>query len=177
MSDFVLNVHDIDEAGKDYSFPIDPSWVARVMEGCDVRADASAPSGTLEVHAQKNGHDYLVTGTASMHLIADCYRCLEDAKIDVTAKLATIYTHGKVEDDADEEAEEQLDMEHFEGDRIALDGLVREMVLLEVPMQPLCKPDCAGIPVPEHLRAPAEFGHEAREGSLQAALSKLTKKE
>lgn len=177
MSDFVLNIHDIDEAGKDYSFPIDPSWLAKVMAGCDVRADASAPSGALEVHAQKNGKEFLVTGTASAHLIADCYRCLEDAKIDVSARLATLYTHGKVDERGDDPDEDAVDVEHFDGDRIPLDGLVREVLLLEVPMQPLCKPDCAGIPVPEHLRAPADFDPAAREGSLRKALSKLSNKE
>jgi uncharacterized protein len=176
MSDFVLNVNDIDELGKDYAFPIDPSWVARVMEGCDVRADAGAPAGTLNVHAQKNGNDYLVTGTARAHFFADCFRCTEDAKVDVTAKIATLFTNAKIAEHDDEE-DDGTDAEHFDGDRIVLDGLVREMLLLEVPMQPLCKPDCAGIPVPEHLRAPGDFGQDAREGSLQKALSKLTNKE
>src|SRR5262249_51872074 len=146
MSDFVLNVHDIDESGKDYAFTIDPSWVARVMEGCDVRADANAPAGALEVHAQKNGNDYLVTGTANAHLHVDCYRCLEDAKVEVSAKIATLFTHAKVDEREDEEEEDATDAEHFDGDRIELDGLVREVLLLEVPMQPLCKPDCSGIP-------------------------------
>lgn len=174
MSDFVLNVHDIDETGKDYTFPVEPAWITREMAGCDVRPDPALPHGELAVHAQKNGNDFLVTGNVRSAFIAECHRCLEDTKIVVSSRVAALFTHGpaSVRDDDDD----QPDVEHFAGDRIVLDGLVRETLLLGIPMQPLCTPDCAGIPVPANVRPPEDFG-EAQEGALQRALSKLSNKE
>lgn len=61
--------------------------------------------------------------------------------------------------------EEDLDLEgdpveFYSGDDLVLDGIVREAIVLEEPMQPLCRPDCPGIPVPEGVRPPADFGRE-----------------
>jgi uncharacterized protein len=81
------------------------------------------------------------------------------------------------EDDAEDLAADDLDRETFTGDTLILDGLVREHVILEVPMQPLCREDCPGIPIPEHIRGPANFGEEEQGGgALRAALSRLETK-
>ena len=39
-----------------------------------------------------------------------------------------------------------------------MDNIVREFLILEVPMQPLCSEDCAGIDIPAHVKAPEDFG-------------------
>jgi uncharacterized metal-binding protein YceD (DUF177 family) len=74
-------------------------------------------------------------------------------------------------DDAEELDLEGPDRETFAGDAIVLDGLVRELLLLEVPMQPLCRDDCPGIAVPEHVKGPADlFGDAGRPRTLGGAL-------
>ena len=81
------------------------------------------------------------------------------------------------DDDAEDLAADDLDREIFSGDTLVLDGLVREHVILEVPMQPLCREDCPGIPIPEHIRGPANFGEEETGGgAFRAALSRLETK-
>ena len=56
-------------------------------------------------------------------------------------------------------SDDDLQREEFVGHDIPLDELVREHIVLEVPMQPLCSEGCQGIPVPETVRPPAEvFG-------------------
>ena len=40
----------------------------------------------------------------------------------------------------------------------ALDDVVRENLILEVPMKPLCSESCKGIEIPAHVRPPADFG-------------------
>ena len=49
---------------------------------------------------------------------------------------------------------EDLNRVVYVGDSIILDDFVRDQVLLEVPMQSLCREDCPGIPVPDHIRGP-----------------------
>jgi uncharacterized protein len=192
MAEFSLEVNDLDEIGKDFSYPVTASWLARELDGCPgVRAPvASTADGVLEVHAQKSGTDFLVRGHVTATVVADCYRCLEDVSCTVTAELTALYApapaakvaakHAKAAAKAVDEADDDLpepgevDQELFSGDKLVLDSLVREHVILEVPMQPLCREDCPGIPVPEHIRGPANFGEEeSKGGALRAALSKL----
>ncbi len=167
MAEFVLNVHDIDEDGKDYTFPLTSAWIDAALSGCDLRADTADTAltglgiGAVKVHAQKNGADIVVNGTVHAALVAQCNRCLADAPVFVDATLVALLTARgpglRPEADELELTPEDLDREFFTGDRIVLDDLVREQLILEAPMQPLCREDCPGIPVPEHLRPPPEL--------------------
>lgn len=90
-----------------------------------------------------------------------CSRCLNDAALHVHAAITALLSQGKGHDLPQEiELEEQdLDRARFVGHEVVLDELVREHLLLECPMQPLCAPDCPGIEVPTHLRPrPEDFG-------------------
>jgi uncharacterized protein len=171
MAQFVLHVPDLEESGKHYRFAVPVRWVQSVLEGSGMRADLAAGDGSLEVRAGVTGKDVLVTGKLRSRLLAECVRCLEDAGVDVDADLAILFSRGatkpkseaaEVEVDPDE-----ADREVFSGDDIALDDIVREHLILEVPMQPLCAADCAGIPIPEHVRPPADFGQDAPDPRLE----------
>ncbi|HKU36749.1 MAG TPA: DUF177 domain-containing protein [Polyangiales bacterium] len=167
MSEFALQVHDIDESGKNFTFELTPSWLETVLAEAQLHADPNAPPGVLRVHAQKNGQEYLVDGHVTVALITECGRCLGPAKIDVDTRFATLFSRGAGQatgDEADLEAsddddDEDVSREQFSGHEIVLDGLIREYLVLEVPMQPLCSPDCQGIAVPKHVRPPEDvFG-------------------
>lgn len=71
------------------------------------------------------------------------------------------------EDDLDDELQREL----FAGNEIVLDGLVREHMVLEVPMQPLCSEECQGIAVPKHLRPPPDVFRE--QGAVDPRLAPL----
>ena len=182
MPAFKININDVGELGKAFSFSIEPSWLAEALAGCDVRADVDAPAGAINVSAQKNGREYLVTGKANANLIAECYRCLEDVHVPVHAELAALYAptpaakkpdakKKRVEDDEEMVAADALDQETFDGHEIVLDNFVREQLLLEVPMQPLCREDCPGIPIPEHIKPPADFGRDEVDPRLRPLMN------
>lgn len=176
MSEFIVKITDLDASGKDYDFVLAPSWVGVALEGSDLRGDPGAGEGTLSIHAQKMGQDVLVQGHLRVRLVTDCVRCLEDAPVDVDVDLTTLFSargtaprhEGEAEADADEP-----DREYYSGDEIALDDLVREHMLLECPMQPLCSDDCEGIEVPSHVRPPADFGAEGGEDAIDPRLAPL----
>ena len=192
MAEFSIDVSELDEIGKDYSFPVTASWLARELDGCPgVRGPAPGTAdGLVDVHAQKSGGEFLVRGHVTAMVVSECYRCLEDVSCTVTAELTALYAPApaakaakgaskapKADDEEDELAADEVEHETFSGDKLILDALVREHVILEVPMQPLCREDCPGIPIPEHIRGPANFGEEeAKGGALRAALSKLETK-
>jgi len=174
MSEFALQVQDIDENGKSFSFPLSPAWVEATLADANLHADPAAPPGSIQVHAQKNGNEYLVEGRVQASLTTDCVRCLGAAKVPVDTKFATLFSrsantgpreHARRADETfdsredENEDEDDLSREEFSGHEIVLDDLVREYLVLEAPMQPLCSADCQGILVPEHVRPPEDvFG-------------------
>ncbi len=161
MAELVLHLHDINERGKDYSFDLSTAWLEEILAEAGLRPDPDHPTGHLDVHAQENDAEYLVNGKLDVDMVAECARCLGNAK--VPAHLSFTYLFSRNVKPADLDAEEfdpeedtSLSREPFSGQQIVLDDLVREHLVLECPMQPLCAPDCKGIPVPAHIRPPAD---------------------
>jgi uncharacterized protein len=176
MSAFLLQLQDIDESGKDYAFELTPEWLDGALAGSPLRRDPDAGSGSLRVRAQKNGHELLVHGRLQASLVTDCSRCLGVAPLPVRADVTALLTQGPdVNTPADVELEpEDLDRVPFVGHEVALDELVREHLLLECPMQPLCSPECPGIEIPQHVRPrPEDFGDGTEVDPRLAPLKRL----
>lgn len=160
MSTFIIHTNELSESGKDYSFTVEPSWLDSVMADADLRGVPGEP-GQVRVTAHKIGDDVAVSGRVQASLIATCVRCLEDMRIDANVKLAFSVSPRSSAKELPEELEltpEDLDREFYDGVEVILDDIVRENLILEVPMKPLCSESCAGIEIPAHVRPPADFG-------------------
>ena len=178
MPELVLQVQDIDDRGKDYDFELTPVWLDGVLADTSLRRDPSAGSGELHVHAQRNGREILVTGDLDAALLVSCGRCLGDAKLPVHTSLTVLLVPGSPTErashvDSEELDEEDVDRSVYEGHQVVLDELVREHLLLEAPMQPLCSPDCKGIAIPERLRPPADTFGDGKTDPRLRPLEKL----
>jgi uncharacterized protein len=185
MPEFVLQVLDIDETGKDYSFVLTREWLDATLGDAGLRGDPEQPIGSLTVHAQKNGNEFLVEGKVRAALITDCVRCLGVAHVPVSSHFATLFNRTSVPRgsgsskraaaetlEMSEEDDDDLQREDFSGHEIVLDDLVREYLVLDAPMQPLCSEQCEGIAVPKHVRPPEEvFGPS--DGSVDPRLAPL----
>ncbi|KPK12919.1 MAG: hypothetical protein AMJ62_15715 [Myxococcales bacterium SG8_38] len=182
MSAFVLQIQDLDESGRDWSFAIGKDWLASALADTELRAGSR--DGSLRVHAQRNGLDVLVQGRVEAQVIATCARCLGDVTLDVDLSLAALFSPEHMRADDSEEIDVRLDemnRDYYGGGQIVLDPMVRECLLLEAPMKPLCSEACEGIAVPAHLRPPEEiFGAsapDARFAPLLKLKEALTKNE
>lgn len=161
MASLVIPIHNLDTHGKDYVFALDQAWLDGAFEGTGVRGDAAANDGAVTVHAQRNGREILVHGKAHARLVAECGRCLKDMPLEVACDLAALYTpaegsaraHGD-DEDADIDPDEP-DREFYSGEQVAIDELVRDYLLLEIPMHPSCDLgwSCPNLDVPEHMRS------------------------
>ncbi|MGD8860729.1 MAG: DUF177 domain-containing protein [Myxococcales bacterium] len=179
MPELVLHVSDIDEVGKDYDFELSEDWLDAILADTSLRSDRKAGGGQLHVHAQRNGQEYLVRGQVDAHLVTECGRCLGPAPFHVDSEMTALLTPGEPgEQPAEVELEaEDLDRVRFTGPDLVLDELVREHMVLECPMQPLCSPECEGLQVPERLRPrPEDFGAEGDVDPRLAPLEKLRAK-
>jgi len=177
MPAFVLQLEEIDENGKPWSFSIDPSWLRTELADAGLRPTANATPGSLEITAQLSGDDILVRGRIRTEVACDCARCLEDAVVPIDVEIVSLLMpesqrpHGTLADE-DLDADETT-RDYYSGDEIVLDSLVRELIVLEEPMQPLCREDCPGIAIPEGVKPPADFGRE--EGVVDPRLAPLMK--
>jgi uncharacterized protein len=172
MAEFVLHVSDLDDAGRDFTFEVKPSWLDEHLKDASLRHDPAFGAGELEVHAQENGpSEYLVTGSLHAHVLTECGRCLGEAKLEVDTTIATLFARTAAKPvqpgrarkeqrferhEGDAEDEDDLPREEFSGNEIPLDELVREHIVIEVPMQPLCSESCTGIAIPAHVRPPED---------------------
>jgi uncharacterized protein len=182
MSTFVLQIQDLDEAGRDWNFAIGTDWLASAL--ADTELTAGSRDGRLTVHAQRNGMDVLVQGHVEAQIAATCARCLADVPLDVDLALTSLFGPEQMRPKGSEEIDIQLDevnRDYYSGSEVVLDPMVRECLLLEMPMKPLCSENCEGIAMPKHLRPPDEvFGDSAPDARLAPLLklkAELTKNE
>jgi len=182
MSAFVLQIQDLDESGRDWNFAIGTDWVASALAGSEL--SPGTEDGRLTVHAQRSGRDVLVQAQIEVRIGATCARCLSGVPLDVNLALTALYSPEHMRPADSDETDVRLDelnQDYYSGSELALDAMVREHLLLEEPMKPLCSETCEGIEVPEHLRPPAEvFGAsapDARFAPLLKLKEALTKSE
>ena len=166
---FVLVIPEIAPKGeKAYAFSIAPAWLREAMEGTGYGA-ADVPEGQsedeaggrLELTARKMGDDVLVDAHARATLRVPCARCNEDIDwpVDVAFTQLFVPRSAYAEQHDEEEVElspEDLERETYVGDEIVLDAIVREHLILEVPMTPRCPQGCADPAIAEYLDRPRE---------------------
>ncbi|MEM9187619.1 MAG: DUF177 domain-containing protein [Myxococcota bacterium] len=145
MAEYTIKVSDLDESPKALRFPIRREWLAAELQGTDF--SPGPESGEVSISAHLSGDDVIVTGTAQSGLVVPCARCLEDVSLALEVNLGLLFSPtGPQTRPTAEEAEltpEEIAQEFFEGDEIVLDSIVREGLILEVPMQPHCtRPEC-----------------------------------
>jgi len=168
MPALTIPINELDTLGKDYVFALDEAWLREAFADSGVRGDASQGAGLVQVHAQLNGREILVHGRARARLVTECGRCLRELPIDVSCELAALYTP-QVPGRAARAEEEELDIdadepdrEFYTGDKVQIDDLVRDYLLLELPMQPRCE-------VEEGCVSPALSGKAARAEAARAS--------
>ena len=88
-------------------------------------------------------------GTLQGTLAAQCSRCVDTIHSDFTAQMRVVYlppsTRLQIEGEEGVDAEDELDLYMHDGVLLDLRPPVHDNVLLAFPVQPLCRPDCAGL--------------------------------
>ena len=101
----------------------------------------------FELLVTKQDDSIRITGPVKSAVTLTCSRCLEefaytlDTYLDIELVPTMLVPQGaEVELRADD-----LNIYYYEGDEIDLDPLIYDEVLLNLPMMPLCREDCAGL--------------------------------
>jgi len=95
-------------------------------------------------------HDVLAQGPGEAEVILNCVRCLKDYLQHIDYEVEEVFTPSidvvtgmPVEDDdiGDGQADLKIDANHL----IDLGEAIRQQILVDIPMQPLCGDDCPGL--------------------------------
>ncbi|OEU91423.1 YceD family protein [Streptomyces oceani] len=103
----------------------------------------------LELRLESVMEGVLVTGTARASLTGECVRCLEPLEQQCEVEFQEMFSYPEADDrsrpaDAGEEAEEEETFS-LEGDLFNLEPVLRDAVVLSLPLQPVCREDCPGL--------------------------------
>ena len=110
--------------------------------GLDVVAVPPGSEVDLDLRLEAVAEGVLVSGTAAATAVGQCARCLIDLTEPVIARLRELYAYP---DSTTAATTEDDELPRLVDDLVDLEPLVRDEVVLALPMAPLCRPDCPGL--------------------------------
>ncbi|MCW2740028.1 MAG: hypothetical protein JWR45_450 [Blastococcus sp.] len=149
------------------TLPAPPHWrveLIGVPEGADVDV-------RLRLESVMEG--VLVTGDLDVPVVGSCARCLEPLDDRLHFDVQELYAY---EGSTTEATSEEDEVRRVEGDFLDLEPLARDTVVLNLPLAPVCTPDCAGLCVDCGQRLddlPADHTHEVVDARWAALAAKF----
>ena len=186
-SPFLFNTHDLPRrAGemREYSLNI----TEHEPLGYDLVSIRKNEPISITLRIESVSEGVLASGEVESLAEAECGRCLEPIEYEIDERFTELFLYepenkrgkkpekksAKNEDDLDDEVE----VRYMDGNEIDLDGPIRDVIILNLPQNPLCKPDCKGLcpDCGEKLEnLPPDHAHE-KVDARWAALGDLAKK-
>jgi uncharacterized protein len=127
---------------------------------------------TLDLTMQSVSEGVYVSGTATAPLEGECGRCLRPIDDTLVVNIAELYAY---ENSTTVETTEEDEVGRVQDDLIDLEPVLRDAVVLALPVNPVCRQDCPGL-CPECGASwddlPADHSHQ-QDDPRWAALSKL----
>jgi DUF177 domain-containing protein len=157
----VVTIEQIGADGLVLDQPIRAALVTAALES-DGRSTGFKAAGEFQLHAelQKVSGSVLLRGRFEAPLVAPCKRCLTEVQVALPVEfILNLVPESKVRDKSERDggeddeggpnvgsfALETADQELFDGRTIDLDPILKEQVLLALPMNVLCREDCKGL--------------------------------
>ena len=134
--------------------PAPPDWRVELI-GVPAAADVR-----LQLRLESVVEGVLVSGDLDVPVEGSCARCLEPIEDTLHLTVQELYAYAGSTTEATSEEDE---VRRIEGDYLDLEPLVRDTVVLNLPLAPVCTDDCAGLCVDCGQRLddlPADHAHE-----------------
>lgn len=155
----------------DRTVPVPEAWGNEMI---------SAPAGApveLRLRLESVMEGVLVSGEVDVPVTGQCSRCLEPVEDVLELDVQELFAYAGSTTEATSGEDE---VRRISGEHLDLMPLVRDTVVLTLPLSPTCTPDCAGLCVDCGERLddlPADHSHEAfdpRFAGLAARFGTLT---
>jgi uncharacterized protein len=141
-----INLKTIPETGMEVAIDLGPEWFGR-WHAEDPGLEFADARITGLVHLSQHGHDILVRGSLSGRLELACGRCLEPFAAPAAIDFDLILVPGPATTSAaaEELSRTDLDLDYYTGEMVDLESLLREQIILMMPLKPLCDEACKGL--------------------------------
>jgi uncharacterized protein len=156
-----ISLTTLEEGSREFTFLVQPEVFNEKPTVQDKPFDYQLISPIdVQVMVHRYQDQVTVTGRFETKVVTTCSRCLESAQCAVSGDLVIDYRPGLSEkpDDVNttqtsvrrsptdvELQDEDLDVVRYHGAEIDLTDEVRQAIILNLPMQPLCRPECQGL--------------------------------
>ena len=110
--------------------------------GVELIGVAAGAEIELDLRLESVMEGVLVSGTADVPLTGECGRCLDAIDDRLTVDLQELFAYADSTTDLTGEDDETARMQ---GDFLDLEPVLRDAVVLALPLTPLCDQDCAGL--------------------------------
>jgi uncharacterized protein len=116
-----------------------PADLAIEVIGVPVGADL-----TLDLRLESVMEGVLVSGSVIAPLTGECGRCLDPVQDELEVEIAELFAYedSTTRETADDDEE---DVSFMVGDLLDLEPVLRDAIVVELPLTPLCSPDCPGL--------------------------------
>jgi uncharacterized protein len=141
-----ISIKSIPDTGKDLDLDLGKVWFDRWREA-DPGLEFSQGDIHGTVNLAKHGDDILVRGRLEGQLELTCSRCLESFAAPASADFDLLLLPApSTAGAADEElSSSDLDLDYYTGETVDLESLLREQIILMMPLKPLCDETCKGL--------------------------------
>ena len=139
QSPFLVNLHELPRrAGEMRPYCLDFKLEEAI--GTPMLAINAGESMLIEFKAESVSDGVLISGQVKSKAKGECGRCLDEIERDVSEEFRElfVYESRKGEDEEDE-------IFALDGDIADIETAIRDAVVLTMPINPLCKPDCKGL--------------------------------
>ncbi|MFE7314915.1 YceD family protein [Streptomyces sp. NPDC057555] len=133
-----------------------PGTLKRLSRTVEAPADLGnevigAPQGEpveLDLRLESVMDGVLVTGTARATVKGECVRCLEPLERMLEADFQELFAYPDADartTESGDDAEDEEDTFYIEDDLFDLEPVLRDAVVLALPLQPVCRENCPGL--------------------------------
>jgi uncharacterized protein len=108
--------------------------VIGVPEGADL---------VLDLRLESVMEGVLVSGVVIAPLTGECGRCLEPVTDELEVEIAELFAYE--DSTTSETVDDEDEVSFMVGDLLDLEPVLRDAIVVELPLTPLCSPDCPGL--------------------------------
>lgn len=165
-----LHIADLQQRNLDFDLKIVPGELNLLDDTLD-QETVLAAKGVASFRSSTG--EILVQGALSVVVSFPCDRCLERVRLPIEKDFDLVYLpeeSGPVDVER-EIGEADTDVAFYADDGVDLNDILRELIILELPMRRVCVPVCAEVPVA--LREAVSSATKAKPDSRWDALQQL----
>lgn len=139
-----LNIRDMEFRPIEFDLTYSPGEIEDLADGLKQKSDLKV-TGRAEL--LKSVDEIRVRGKLTVELESACERCLETAVFPIATEFDLFYRPSEESETHGELAlkEGEIEIAFYDGDGLELEEILREQVLLALPMQRLCREGCKGL--------------------------------